>query len=394
MDINSLLDKLWMAEEKNTFIMSGSDSLLYQSRVNDIPPDVVLKKLQDVSFDFDEQEFTDVDQGLFFNVRRTVIRDGDEDYFCYRVTDISEYMQLIKDVAAYSKMFAKMSRFQTTIMNNLSGAYDSFLPGLCTYCNADEVMMFMYASDKIIKSVYKNGTYHTEEISPEEYERYKGLSLSEAVDGCYCVFNSDVQERHCAVFVRGMDTDMQFMEIAVHNIMSLFIERSILEEKLRYESEHDKLTGLYNKGKYIKLRKGLFGRPKTIAIYNFDVNNLKNINDNFGHEYGDSLIVKAARSISAVTSNNILGFRMGGDEYVMVAKDITREEAEELKLKWQSALSKINQNSDDVYVAMACGMVFGSGEYDYDEMYFRADKLMYEDKSRLKANNITSHIIN
>lgn len=43
---------------------------------------------------------------------------------------------------------------------------------------------------------------------------------------------------------------------------------------------------------------------------------------------------------------------------------------------------------------MACGMVFGSGEYDYDEMYFRADKLMYEDKSRLKANNITSHIIN
>ena len=39
-----------------------------------------------------------------------------------------------------------------------------------------------------------------------------------------------------------------------------------------------------------------FGSPYSIAIYNFDVNNLKYINDHYGHEYGDKLIINAAKS--------------------------------------------------------------------------------------------------
>ena len=91
------------------------------------------------------------------------------------------------------------------------------------------------------------------------------------------------------------------------------------------------LTGLYNKGKYMALKNADFGKPESIAIFNFDVNNLKHINDNYGHEYGDALIIKAAKSIDAVTSENVYGFRMGGDEYVMVAVNVSPEEVGKIR---------------------------------------------------------------
>ena len=183
-----------------------------------------------------------------------------------------------------------------------------------------------------------------------------------------------------------------FIDSSIHNVISLFIENSILRDHIIYESEHDKLTGLYNKGKYMALKNESFGRPETIAIYNFDVNNLKYINDNFGHEYGDALIVKAAKSIAAVTSDKVLGFRMGGDKYVMVGLGLTKEQAENVRLEWKQALDRLNDEDDGIFCAMACGLAFGSGDYDYDELYAQADKSMYVDKKELKVKNIGSHL--
>ena len=159
----------------------------------------------------------------------------------------------------------------------------------------------------------------------------------------------------------------------------------------KYESEHDKLTGLYNKGKYINMKEDNFGNPHSIAIYNFDVNNLKYINDNFGHELGDELIIKAAQSIHAVISEKVFGFRMGGDEYVMVAVNITQDEAERVRQKWEQELKKINTEGK-VYCVMACGLRYAEGEFDYDELYHQADEQMYADKKARKDKGETSHL--
>ncbi|MBR1830901.1 MAG: GGDEF domain-containing protein [Ruminiclostridium sp.] len=153
------------------------------------------------------------------------------------------------------------------------------------------------------------------------------------------------------------------------------------------------LTGLYNKGKYMALKNADFGKPESIAIFNFDVNNLKHINDNYGHEYGDALIIKAAKSIDAVTSENVYGFRMGGDEYVMVAVNVSPEEVRQIQTDWKAALDRLNEEDKEMFCLMACGVSYGSGDYDYDELYEHADKFMYENKKALKADNITSHIV-
>lgn len=172
-------------------------------------------------------------------------------------------------------------------------------------------------------------------------------------------------------------------------IRNINVSNAVIEA--RYEAEHDKLTGLYNKGKYMMLKENHFDDPGSIALFNFDVNNLKYINDNFGHEYGDELIIKAAQSIHAVTSDRVFGFRMGGDEYAMVAVNVTKKETDEIYDGWKRALEDLNTQGN-VYCVMACGLKYCEGEFDAEELFKQADELMYLDKKTRKEKGETSHL--
>jgi len=176
-----------------------------------------------------------------------------------------------------------------------------------------------------------------------------------------------------------------FKNSSVRNLVSLFIENSILREKHIYASEHDKLTGLYNKGKYLALKKERFGSPDKLTIFNMDVNNLKTINDTMGHEAGDNLIIKASDSINTlITSDDIMGFRTGGDEFMVIAKNVGEKEAQDMLRAWQNSLNILNSKNDGLCVTVACGCVSEEGDYDVEEMLAKADKLMYENKKEIK----------
>lgn len=151
-----------------------------------------------------------------------------------------------------------------------------------------------------------------------------------------------------------------------------------------YEAEHDQLTGLYNKGKYLSMCKEIFPNLDSIGIFNMDVNNLKKLNDNFGHEAGDKLLIKAADSIKAVTNQKVYGFRMGGDEYLMIAMNVTEKQVENIKANWEAELAQLNKKDDGIECIIAVGVVYAEKPYDYAEIFKKADELMYIDKKAKK----------
>lgn len=171
-----------------------------------------------------------------------------------------------------------------------------------------------------------------------------------------------------------------FLSMLYRRTSGLIVERN----EIKYRSEHDQLTGLYNKGKYLELLKTTFNNLDSIGIFNMDVNNLKKINDSMGHEYGDKLIIKAADSIRAVTNSKILGFRMGGDEYVIVACNVTEKEVYNIKDNWEAELKRLNEIEDGIECVIAVGIVYANAPYDYAKLYQQADNLMYEDKRQKK----------
>ncbi len=85
--------------------------------------------------------------------------------------------------------------------------------------------------------------------------------------------------------------------------------------KLAY---HDPLTGLYNRAKANECLEELDAQDSEIAIVNFDVNGLKYVNDNFGHEEGDRLLKTVADAIEECFGGNGTNYRMSGDEFLCI----------------------------------------------------------------------------
>ncbi len=167
--------------------------------------------------------------------------------------------------------------------------------------------------------------------------------------------------------------------------MELFRDMGDYSRTLRHEKEHDGLTGLYNKGKFMSLKASLFKAQDSLTVFNMDVNNLKYMNDNFGHEAGDALINKAAESLRRIEARNVMTFRVGGDEFMAIALHLSREEALRLKEDWEAGLAELNRRDDGVECVIACGFAYGEKGYDLESLLAEADRKMYEDKKAKKA---------
>ncbi len=157
--------------------------------------------------------------------------------------------------------------------------------------------------------------------------------------------------------------------------------------ELRSEKERDGLTGLYNKGKFMEMKRTLFRKQETIAVFNMDVNNLKTMNDRCGHEKGDALIIKAAESLKRIEARNVIPFRVGGDEFIVVGMHISREAMEQIRKDWEAGLAELNRTDDGVECVIACGTAYGEKGFDLEEVLAEADRRMYEDKKRRKGSD-------
>jgi len=99
-----------------------------------------------------------------------------------------------------------------------------------------------------------------------------------------------------------------------------------VEAQLRHEALHDWLTGLPNRRLLVdRLERALTRRRRvggTVAVCFFDVDGLKGLNDNLGHEAGDELLRETARRVTdALRDSDTLG-RLGGDEFVAICEDV------------------------------------------------------------------------
>ena len=167
----------------------------------------------------------------------------------------------------------------------------------------------------------------------------------------------------------------------------LYRNMSDYSRMLRNEKDYDGLTGLYNRSKFMEMKRTLLRNQDEIAIFNMDVNNLKQVNDTLGHEAGDRLIRKAAESLKRIEARNVIPFRVGGDEFVVAVIHMDQTDAEKIRQTWEKALAELNEGEDDLPCTVACGSAFGEKGYDLEEVLARADQAMYEDKKIKKGIN-------
>jgi len=154
--------------------------------------------------------------------------------------------------------------------------------------------------------------------------------------------------------------------------------------KINQKWQYDELTGLYNRSGMIQNAQNLINEAASegngIAVFFFDLDGLKAINDSKGHEAGDEYIVAMAKMLKKGTSDKDIVIRYGGDEYIVIAK----------RTSWDDSLKLLNTLQENIVepVSASGGCVFDyiSQMDELNTLIEEADKKMYASKKIKKYN--------
>ena len=149
----------------------------------------------------------------------------------------------------------------------------------------------------------------------------------------------------------------------------------------------DTMTGVGSKTAYLKkisrLQKLIQEGNADFAVAVFDMNGLKIVNDNYGHEMGDTFIIETADIIKSVFGA-VRVYRIGGDEFIAVLENVTAGEIKTMFAEIDVAVIELNiRQIYPVQLTISKGAELFSAkrDTDYNQVFKRADEAMYRDKA-------------
>lgn len=177
-------------------------------------------------------------------------------------------------------------------------------------------------------------------------------------------------------------------------LQSELLEREKAEEKMRQMSLTDELTGINNRRGFLTLAKQeleIAKRMRLEVMFLFaDIDGLKWINDNLGHEKGDASIIDAANILKNTFRSSDIIARMGGDEFTVFAIKTPKSDTDLFVRRLQKNIDAHNEKSLRPYrLSLSVGFeVYDSADSrSVNELLSHADNLMYEQKRAKKQNS-------
>lgn len=162
-------------------------------------------------------------------------------------------------------------------------------------------------------------------------------------------------------------------------------------KRLNNLSQTDELTGLCNRRGFLtaaqqSLEAALERNARGLLFY-ADIDGLKTVNDNYGHEEGDGVIKAAAMLLKKTFRSSDIVARMGGDEFTVFTVDTTLSSIDAIGRRLACLIDEFNAGSDKPYrISMSYGVVPfpGSGETTIETLLSEADQCLYEQKRNKK----------
>ena len=212
-------------------------------------------------------------------------------------------------------------RFRDLFENSLDGIYRSTLDGQYLEVNNSLVRILGYRNKKELLKINTKDLYCSPEDRPDFNERDRVFGT--------CLKKKDSSKIYVEISSRVLyeDGTPEYYEGIVRDKT----EYKKYEEKIKYLSFHDALTGLYNWAYFNEELKRLRKTRKIpITVVMADVDRLKYVNDTFGHCKGDLLLKKAANIFKGNFRSEDMIARTGGDEFCIILPGTSKEEAEKI----------------------------------------------------------------
>ncbi len=172
-------------------------------------------------------------------------------------------------------------------------------------------------------------------------------------------------------------------------------QRKITEKELFHYAFHDHLTGLYNRRYFEQELESLDSKGSLpLSIIMCDLNGLKLMNDSFGHEFGDKLLIKAAQAIKQACRISDIVARIGGDEFAVILPNTEENEAARIVEKIRSLASSDKLMNIELSLSYGCDTKV-TAEQPIMDILVSAENFMYKHKlyERMSTRSQTIDLI-
>jgi diguanylate cyclase (GGDEF)-like protein/PAS domain S-box-containing protein len=268
------------------------------------------------------------------------------------------------------------------------GTWYFMIPENKVFFNPKKVTALGYSIEEIPKNI--GYEFFTDKLHPDDYDRVMEnmrthlLGKSEAYEVEYRIKNKfgtyNWYYDRGVVTKRATDGSPLIVSGIVFDITeNKKMEEKIIEQnkKLKYLAEIDELTNIYNRRKTLFTLKNLLNKS-TFSLIMFDIDNFKQINDNYGHDVGDEVLKSVSKTISDnLKKNHYLG-RIGGEEFLIILLNCKLDSAIQYCNRYKDSLNSINIIKNKKITA-SFGIVEYKGESE-KELLKKVDELMYEAK--------------
>lgn len=175
--------------------------------------------------------------------------------------------------------------------------------------------------------------------------------------------------------------------------LRLAFDRQAKAKQIEQESYTDVLTGVKNKKYYIEVLPEEF--PNSCAIFFIDFNGFKEINDQYGHDIGDDVIVLGGSILQKAVRDKDDVIRLGGDEFMLLIQDADREVCKGVLNRIKNLCEENTYKNGDleIKVSMSIGVSICPEESNLkSELSVLADEKMYKAKQKKKESNVVFEI--
>lgn len=229
--------------------------------------------------------------------------------------------------------------------------------------------------ENYVSKIFKSGISYQYEYKSRKDDRYTLRTLSP-------IMGPDMRKvKHVAIISKDI-TDLKKTE-----------------EKLKYLSLHDPLTGLYNRAYFEEeMHRIDSSRYELVGIIVCDIDGLKLINDTLGHNKGDQLLITASKVIRKSFREGDVVARVGGDEFAILLPNSPRAKVENICQRIKHAVVTYNRKNALLPLSIATGFAIRNNpNQSMAELYREADNNMYKEKlysSQNARNVIVKNLIN
>ena len=280
--------------------------------------------------------------------RAAVLSDTIAFYIVNFSKDIYEKCQLNSDICAYVEEGSRYEQFAIDHIGDFVVEEDREL----------------YLECFSLKNIHQAFDNHEQEVKCE-YRMLNGQneSIIWVVTIIRLITDIVTGERKGIMYVKNIDGSMR-QQIA-----------------MREQAEYDAMLMIYNKRTFISHVDSFLGQGNGVFMM-LDIDNFKDINDTYGHPFGDKVLIDVAEMLKGTFSGNALIGRLGGDEFgIFLQKDCDREQIEEyINTLYDHAPGLMIGERERGKVSFSMGISLSNGKNTFTDFYQEADIALYQAK--------------